>query len=220
MNSRLYSSTDASFSVLLWATLGEKMNKAINFVTLTLLLSSAILNIVLANKVSDLRNSLSNIKEEGQLKIGSQVPKIDATDLAELDYSIEYSEVKLPTILYIFTPDCIWCKRNLENVKAMVKQTDGKYRMIGLSLTPEKLKEYLYQNDAHFPVYTNVNLEARKAYKMGGTPQTIIVSPDGSVLKNWHGAYMNGLKTEINNYLQVNLPGISSEKEEQLIRTR
>ena len=183
----------------------------VNLVTICFLLASAVLNIILVKEIIDLRYKVSYIKAEGQLKIGSQVPTINAKDLAGDSYSIEYSNVGIPTILYIFTPECSWCLRNLQNIKTIASQTSGKYRLIGLSLSSKKVKDYVAQNNLDFLILTDVTSETLKAYKFGGTPQTLIISPEGDVLKNWNGAYMDNLKKEVDEYLQVNLPGLPVE---------
>lgn len=123
------------------------MENHVNFITIAFLICSAIINIILANKVADLRDNLSYIRAEGQLKIGSQVPKIDAKDMNGIDYRIEYSKLNIPTILYVFKPECNWCSRNLQNIKTIASQTNGKYRLIGLSLSSGSLKDYISQND-------------------------------------------------------------------------
>jgi len=46
------------------------------------------------------------------------------------------------------------------------------------------------------------------AYKVGGTPNTLVISPEGRVLKNWRGAYMDDLQREVEQYFEVELPGI------------
>lgn len=57
--------------------------------------------------------------------------------------------------------------------------------------------------NTHFPVY-EVSAESALAYRLGGTPQTIVVSPYGQVVKIWDGAYEGDLKREF----EVGLPGI------------
>jgi len=57
------------------------------------------------------------------------------------------------------------------------------------------------------PVYADIKPEVRAAYQLGSTPETIVVSPDNKVMRVWHGAYENGVKQEIEKFLQVHLPG-------------
>jgi hypothetical protein len=49
------------------------------------------------------------------------------------------------------------------------------------------------------------------AYKLGGTPQTLVVSEDGKVMKNWKGAYMSNIQKEVEDYFHIDLPGIRKQ---------
>jgi hypothetical protein len=48
-------------------------------------------------------------------------------------------------------------------------------------------------------------VEATIAYKLGKVPQTVVVSADGTVLENWHGAYEGGMLQKIEGYFGVSL---------------
>ncbi len=45
-----------------------------------------------------------------------------------------------------------------------------------------------------------------EAYHLGETPMTILLSPEGSVLKIWRGAYTGGTKASIEAYFHLKLP--------------
>jgi hypothetical protein len=47
-----------------------------------------------------------------------------------------------------------------------------------------------------------------REYKLGGTPQTIVVSPQGQVTRIWSGAFAEDLQREVEDYFSVKLPGI------------
>ena len=175
-----------------------------------LLLCSACLNILLVNRVAGLRERTQTLKAEQRLVAGTFVPPIRATDSDGQDVIISYTGDGISTVLYIFAPDCGWCKRNIANVRAMARGASPRLRFIGLSLTSDGLREYLSQNDPGFPVCWGLSDDVKAAYRMGGTPQTILISDQGRVLKNWMGAYSGELKKEIEAYLGVTLPGITN----------
>jgi len=56
-------------------------------------------------------------------------------------------------------------------------------------------------------VYADIKPEVRSAYQLGGTPETIVISPENKVMGVWRGAYESGVKQEIEKFLQVQLPG-------------
>jgi hypothetical protein len=80
-------------------------------------------------------------------------------------------------------------------------------RVVGLSLSQEGLKEYVEQK---FPTVRVVNPDARTiaAYKLNGTPETMLVSSQGIALRVRKGAYADSTQREVAEYFKVNLPGL------------
>jgi hypothetical protein len=177
------------------------------------------LNILLARNIQNLKAAVLYLKAEmgssREINPGDLVPPIQANDLDGHPVKVDYSASSLPTIMYIFTPSCSWCTRNLENVKRLVDQTADAYHFVGLSLSADELRDYVSQNNLGFPVYCGVSAETISAYKMGGTPRTLVVSAEGRVLKNWFGAYGGDIKREVEEYFKVTLPGVGKEDQEK-----
>lgn len=147
-------------------------------ITNVLLICSVSANVLLIIKLRKLEkrflqveNSLLQTKAEHQLNIGDFVPSIAAKDISGSSLIITYAESSLPTILYIFTPECSWCERNLNNLKFLSSQIQSKYRFIGLSLSSNRLRDYVARSDFKFPVYSELSINATTAYKLGGTPK-------------------------------------------------
>ena len=176
-----------------------------------MLVASVALNVMLAVKVRQLTSAQNDVRAEHELKVGSVVPAIVAKRLDGGSESITYVGTDRPTVLYIFTPQCGWCERNLANLKALVDQKGEEYRFIGISLSRSGLEEYVANHRLGLPVYTDIPREAGESYRMGSTPQTIVVSPQGQVIQNWVGAYVGDDKSQIEAYFKVTLPGIPSE---------
>ena len=176
-------------------------------VTTLLLISSVALNVALSRKVTTLRDTIGVLKGEKNLKIGEVVPDLSVIALNGTPATVAYAANKTPTVLYVFTPTCSWCYRNLENIKALASGLKGRYRVIGVSLTDRGVAEYAAQHALPFEVYV-AGAEVVQRYKLGGTPQTLVITPDGHVLKNWHGAFQGSLKTEIERDPGVSMPGL------------
>jgi peroxiredoxin len=177
-------------------------------VGMLLLLASVSLNVILASKVHSFRHVQSTKAAERLVKIGSIAPPIVAKRWDGQREIISYKSTNEPTVLYIFTPPCIWCARNMENLKTLLDKERGHYRFIGLSLSEETLAEYVAKNNLRLPVYSGLSAETLKAYRLGSTPQTIVISPEGKVLQDWGGAYVGQQKSEIEAFFHVTLPGI------------
>lgn len=85
------------------------------------------------------------------------------------------------------------------------------YHFIGLSLGNANLEAYLSARKLTFPVYSKLSKDTIRDLKLSSTPQTIVVSPEGRVIKNWVGAYGENLRPEVENFFAVKLPGITPE---------
>jgi len=172
------------------------------------LLASVLLNVVLARKVQSFRQFQSTKASDRLLKVGTTVPPIAARRLDGQPGVISYQGAEQSTVLYIFTPPCSWCARNVDNLKTLLDRERGQYRFIGLSLSDQALAEYVSKNDLKLPVYVGLSPETLKAYKLGSTPQTIVISPEGKVLEDWAGAYVGDQKSQVEAFFHVSLPGI------------
>ena len=57
-----------------------------------------------------------------------------------------------------------------------------------------------------FPVYSGLSPSAMDSYRLGTTPETIVVSPNGAVLGTWDGAYTAGTKAALERFFAISLP--------------
>src|SRR5260370_15545641 len=174
--------------------------------------ASVSLNVFLAYKVQNLTSIQSALIgsriRERILKPGTVVQPISVKRLDGQQEVISYQGAEQSTVLYIFTPPCSWCARNIDNLRTLLDTERGHYRFIGLSLSEEALPEYIAKNNLKFPVYSGLSPETLKTYKLGSTPQTIVISPEGKVLEDWAGAYVGEQKSQVEAFFQVSLPGI------------
>ncbi len=155
---------------------------------------------------------MTDIKAEGRLAVGASVPSIQASDSDQNSVSVSYSAENKPTFLYVVSPKCGWCAKNLQNIKTIASSARERYRFIGLSLSDENLQEYIAQSNYGFPIYGGLTSSTKADYKLSATPQTIILSPEGKVLKNWVGAYEGSLLREVEEYFSLRLPGLTDTK--------
>lgn len=174
-----------------------------------MLLASVAINIVLAHRLRQF-NHLLGTGADRAVKSGSALLPFDAVDLKGQIHTVAYNQASKPTVLYVFTPTCTWCLRNMDNFKELVARTGTDYRFVGLSLSKEGLSEYVASHELTIPIYTGLSNETKKSYKLGGTPQTIVVSPEGKVLQDWVGAYSGDQKSQVEAFFHATLPGITA----------
>jgi peroxiredoxin len=172
-----------------------------------LLLVSLVCNFGLGRKVNKLQHALSTIKAQETLAVGATVPPFEARDLKRNAVAVTYATTRTPTVLYVISPTCVWCARNEANIRLLVERVGTRFRFIALSESSEGLAHYAEQKAFPFPIYADMSPATLRSYKLGGTPQTLVISPDGKVLRNWSGAYTGALGKEVESFFGVKLPG-------------
>ena len=180
-----------------------------------LLVCSVVLNVLLAWKIRDLSDltRLLRLKMNSPALVpGSIAPAFSAKEMNNQKIFLSYADSELPTVIYLFSPDCHWCERNLNNIQILADSAHGRFRFVGVSLTDNELRTYLSQSKMPFQIYHSPPDEVKIAYGLTSTPSTIVVSPAGKILQYWRGAYNEELKTEVEQFFQVKLPGLIPEQ--------
>jgi peroxiredoxin len=180
-----------------------------SFVIVTVLLVFSLgVNLLLTRKVSALKRQVTVIRSEFRLTEGDKVPPITAKDPQGKSAVFDYRTNKLPTVVFVISPTCKWCTQNIMNMRTLVEKASDRFQFVGFSLSSNNLHEYVTQNKLNFPMYTDLPLNPTSNYKLGGTPQTIVLSPAGEVMKVWSGAFDGGIQKEVEKYFGVSLPGM------------
>jgi peroxiredoxin len=144
------------------------------------------------------------------LMAGDRLPKVNLASMQGNIVSMDWKTGDRPTIVYVFTPQCTWCTRDLESLRVLAANSAA-YRFVGVSLTSEGLREYVGKNRLDFPIYTSPNTSTIKALKLTITPETILVSPRGEVKRVWLGAYQGKNRAEIAEAFGVRFPDLSAD---------
>jgi hypothetical protein len=108
------------------------------------------------------------------------------------------------TLIYFSAAQCKWSQQNLPTFIEYARQAQGRYRIVAVDLTPDLKKDQASHLDS-VPadlVLRNLTPESRQAARVLGTPETLLLSPDGKVLRVWLGAYVSDdTKRELSSYL-------------------
>jgi hypothetical protein len=143
------------------------------------------------------------------VRAGARFPiSLPVLDAAGKPAVLNFAEDSRPTVVYVLSPLCGWCKRNEANIKTLMADAGARFRFIGLSVEGKSLKEYAAENRAPFPVYLVSSQDQVKSLHLDGTPQTVVIDATGKVEKAWQGAYLEGNKKEIEKFFGVKLPGL------------
>jgi peroxiredoxin len=93
----------------------------------------------------------------------------------------------------------------LNNIKKIYYDTKGKYKFVAVSLRKENLDKYIEDNSLPFEVYNSPSKDIFKAFRMGKTPQTYVISKDGFIITNWSGMYVGEQKATIASFFGTDL---------------
>jgi thiol-disulfide isomerase/thioredoxin len=171
-----------------------------------LLVLSVSANIWLARSLVDLQKRVRPLLDAG-IAEGTQVASFTGREATTgRTDTIAYAQDGRPTVLYVFSPKCHWCKETLPDVKTLAAQKGGAYRFVGVSLAEGDLPRYVQEHELPFPVYSGLSHDTIREYQLGPTPQTIVVSPTGRVLKSWRGAFLGSARRDVESYFGVRLP--------------
>jgi len=167
-------------------------------------------NVYQARTIDNLRGPRPTV-DARLLPEGVPIPPLRVTDAAQNSTYIQYSG-PLPTVLYVFSPSCGWCLRNEANITTLASAKSKEYRFIGLSTTSTDLDKYVRDHKPPFPVYTNVPKMVASALGLTSTPQMLVVSQEGRLLKHWRGAPIEVKKADVESFFNVRLPGLIEPK--------
>jgi len=173
-----------------------------------LLAASLCLNVYLGLKLKQGASSVG--QNTANLMPGTKIDPFTAIGDDGKPVTISYGATSKPTVVYVMSPSCIWCRRNQANIDKIAETKANDFRFIGLSLGETGLKEYFGGRTLKFPVYAGLTKETVQALGLGGTPQTIIVSSEGKILKVWSGAYIESLRPDVEAFFGMELPGLTS----------
>jgi len=181
---------------------------------LLLLSMSVLLNILLVPNVHTLKNSYTIETRRNELKqhekfVGEKLPPLTGLPIngAGAPAPISYTS-NMDTIVYVLSPTCHFCAQNMENMRSLELHTRGRYGFIGLTLDNTGMDAFIRSNKIDFPIIGSIPSTVSTAYGLAATPETLLVSPDGTIKKIWQGAYSPAMVSEINYIFDVKLPGL------------
>ncbi len=143
---------------------------------------------------------------------GKALPTLSGFDTEGRQRVFDYGSDARKTILLVFSPRCAYCTDNMPNWKAITQGVDDKaFRVIAISTLSEGAKEYADKHGLHgIPVIADPDPKNRVAYEMNITPQTVLVSADGTAEKVWTGLIQGAERDEIERQLGVALPALAA----------
>lgn len=187
--------------------------KSNTFFLMALLMASLSLNVFLGVKAQRLGSRLDEHESPEKIPVGAAAAPLRAVNVAGQPETINFGEAGKPTVVYIFSPSCGWCDRNLESIKALASLKSNSFRFLAVSLMDASLERYAKRHGLDIPLYKNPSPDNVRDLRLRSTPQTLVISPEGRVLQNWIGAYLGRTKKEVETFFSVRLPDVPAQEE-------
>lgn len=164
------------------------LKKTVDFYLVVVLSFSLFVNLGLGLKVHKL-NLLLTPRPLPQLAVSSKVESLDALDISGKSRHVVLNSGVKPVVLYIFSPTCGWCAKNLKNIKEIYHLKNSDFEFIGVSLAPNGIPEYIAQTGFPLDVVKEPSEASKQVFHLDETPETIVVDPSGTIAQVWPGAY-------------------------------
>lgn len=111
----------------------RNVSKYYVFLVICLLLISTSANLVLAIQLNRANRKIAFITSTAYVTGPSSVTELEAVTLDGEETRISFSSDSRPTVLYVFSPTCVWCEKNLENIRVLTTQKSEDFRFIGVA---------------------------------------------------------------------------------------
>jgi peroxiredoxin len=163
-------------------------------------------NLLLLSSLKRDDDLIERIKTEARLRPGDKAPDL-AVRLFD-NTEIRPEHLRRPILLYVFSPGCRFCARNLPAVNALSQKLKDRVDVVGLSLTTSDLMPYLHTHRLSFAVIRDPDPWIVAAYRLGGTPESIAISKTGYVENVWMGSYEAEVRDAIQRAYGIDLPSL------------
>jgi hypothetical protein len=173
------------------------IRKSVVFLFLACAIALVISSSLLASRLARLQRLDDLLNKSNRLQAGETVPPLVGYDLTgkQVRYAYGITDQR-DTLLLVLSPTCHACEYNWPNWTQMIRKLNGqKTRLLianiaaGSALTTDYLAKHQVAADN---VIAEVSAESIQAYKLGYTPQTILIAPDGKVVRVHTGMLKEG----------------------------
>jgi thioredoxin-related protein len=131
--------------------------------------------------------------------VGKVFPPLDVLDLNGAKRQISY---ETPTVLYVFSPSCHWCVQNSNEIQSLARRLNGRFKVLGISISQANLKSFVAEHNMEFPVYSAVS-GTNRAYEFDSTPETLVFSKEGKLEAHFNGAYLGPTKSALYSFFHI-----------------
>jgi peroxiredoxin len=186
-----------------------KIEKAVSVGTQVLLGALVVASLLLLRQNLRLRGELVSPGVDN-LAPGDFVEPFTARSF-DGEITVSYGPLEKAKVFLFLSPSCAYCGKQMPYWQQLVDQIDKErfevYTIARDSDSYEQLQDYLLSE--HIDLVPTILAPDRvwRAYKLWGTPTTLVVSRDGSVIENWRGLWGAESRKEAATILGVTFHG-------------
>jgi hypothetical protein len=143
-------------------------------------------NVLLARRLSQLKQLDDFLNAANKLELGGVVPPLVGYDISGNKVTYEYGRDSRETLLLVFSPTCHACDENWPKWNRLIQSVDTRSTRLviaNISGAPVSADYVARHNIAAVPLVAEVSAESQQAYRLAYTPQTILIGSDGKVRK-------------------------------------
>ena len=190
------------------------ISKRLSSLAIPTFLSLSLLgNVLLIKKVHSAEDRERTSK---RLVPGDIVPSLDVK-INGVPQILSWKRARL-NVFYYFDPRCGWCKRNAAAFLTLAKHLGPDVSFYSYTASLEGLPAFVAQTRHPTEIATDDKEDLRRILRLTGTPQTLVVSSSGRLLKNWEGAYEGAVRSDVQEYFHIQLAPLLSSPEDIVSR--
>jgi hypothetical protein len=121
--------------------------------------------------------------------IGTKLKSLPVFSLTGNSISLPIAGGTLPTVVYVFSPACGWCRANAANISRLATAKTKEFNFVAISLTADGVMQYEHKYPLPFSSFVVNSDQLPKGFNLLLTPQTLVFSADGTLEKVFDGAY-------------------------------
>lgn len=159
-----------------------KLSRHFDTASYAVLLAAVIVAVVLLVKFNsanvNLRQALERAQAENPFRVGDYVPDVPAVSIgAELRDTTVLTAAPLPSVVYVWTPDCKFCVAERDKLGAFAQLArDRGYSFVALSAGELDETRRMFPHALSFPVPADPHRMMIRNYRVYATPAFLTVS--------------------------------------------
>lgn len=175
----------------------KALQKVLLIVLATLGIAMFVVNLALIRKNRELRGQLDAKFDSLEAKPGTLLSPIEGTDAAGKKVTVNWDSKKYSLVM-IFTTICGYCEQNWPNWVSLIEKTNReRVNVILVDLSGEATNGFLHARGVNGTPLVHVDPAFIITYHVRFVPDSILVGPDGRVVKTWFGVLKQGEEDDI-----------------------